>query len=467
MCHASLPNTGLGALRVRDDIKLGQEPMASGLFSIQQQPFFDEVSALCLSKGVAVSVFCAPPVGVYIDLATLSAVPRKTGGEVCYYTGFEPSRDGERLHYDLSRTVVQSGVFGIVFKLRCSKGFAVESVNATWDPDVIDPSMFHISRLSVDATVNFVVTHSERIEGQKTVFFQVACLHTNTLGRRLIRVHTLQLAVTSSLSNIFRYTEIDTVTSILLKQAATAALKGDGTFKERLSKSCVDMLHAYRVNCASMTSSGQLILPESLKLLPLYISSMRKMPAFRAGSEIRVDDRIAALIRVLGLPLALLAPLIYPRVYTAIPLTERAGLPTGVGDNVYMPPTMACSGERLGIDRAYIVENGLWIRLYIRESLPASVIHDVFGVSSMQEIPAAFAQPEASLSEEAVRILAIVQQIRRERLRMPWQPFSVVLPNTPDEPRLLATLCEDRIASETNYVEFLCHIHKLVQNKHD
>lgn len=105
-----------------------------------------------------------------------------------------------------------------MFKLRVSKGLAVDGMHATWDPEVIDPSTFAVSRMSVDSTVNFSLTHGERIEGQKHAYMQVACLYTSKKGRRLIRVHTLQLPVTSSLSNVFRYTEIDTVTNLLLKQ---------------------------------------------------------------------------------------------------------------------------------------------------------------------------------------------------------------------------------------------------------
>lgn len=40
--------------------------------------------------------------------------------------------------------------------------------------------------------------------------------------------------------------------------------------KEQAMNSCTDALYAYRKFCATVTSSGQLILPEALKLLPLY-----------------------------------------------------------------------------------------------------------------------------------------------------------------------------------------------------
>jgi len=467
MFHASLQNTGVGALRCRDDIKLSTAPVGGGLYTPQQAPFFEAVTADCLQRGVAVSVFCAPAVGAYIDVATLSVVPRRTGGEVCWFPGFNPQQDGEKMHYDISRAVVQNAVYSCVFKFRCCKGLSVDSMYATWEPEVIDPSTFHVSRLSVDATANIVIANSERIESQKHVYLQAACLHTDRRGRRIIRVHTQQLPVTSSLSNVFRYTDIDSVTNLLIKQAASSVLNGHAGFKDKLAKSCVDMLHAYRANCASMTSAVQLILPESLKLLPLYVGSIRKMAAFRSGSDIRVDDRVAALIRMVGLPIAQTAPLIYPRTYTLAPLPERAGLPTDVGDNVHMPPMIACSSDKLAHDRIYLVDNGAGLWLYIRKDVPADVLHQMFGVESAADVAARLAQAETELSDEANRILAILRQIRKDRVRLPWQPFSVVVPGTPEEPRLLAIICEDRVAGEMNYVDFLCHIHKLVQSKQD
>jgi len=465
--HASLPVLGVGALRPRDDLsmRVSSAPEAGGLFTVQQGPFFDALAADCLGRGVAVSVFLAPAVGAYIDAASLTCLPRRTGGEISMLAGFDPVRDGERLHYDISRIAVQACAYSCVFRLRCSKGLAVDSMLATWEPEVIDPSTFHVSRMSVDATASFVIVHSERIEGQKTVFLQVACLHTTRAGRRLLRVHTLALPVTTSLSNVFRYTEIDCVTNLLLKQAALGALSGNGAFKEKMSKSCVDMLHAYRVNCASMTSAGQLVLPESLKLLPLFVGSIRKLAAFRSGSDIRVDERLTFLVRMLGLPLSQTSLLVYPRVYQLLPLPERAGLRTGVADNVYLPPPIACSSDKLSSDRIYLIDNGQRLYIYVRPEVSLENLQDVFNVDNVAHVPAAFVAEE--LSEDVHRMLAIVQQIRKERNRLPWLTLSFVLPGSPEEPRLLSMFCEDRVSSEPCYIDFLCEMHRKVQSKQD
>lgn len=55
------------------------------------------------------------------------------------------------------------------------------------------------------------------------------------------------------------------------------------TLKEEAYKNSVEVLHAYRSKCASASASGQLILPESLKLLPLYSLALTKCCALRSA----------------------------------------------------------------------------------------------------------------------------------------------------------------------------------------
>jgi hypothetical protein len=53
--------------------------------------------------------------------------------------------------------------------------------------------------------------------------------------------------------------------------------------REKLSELCVKVLSAYRANCASSTSPGQLILPEAYKLLPVYVAALLRSKALRGG----------------------------------------------------------------------------------------------------------------------------------------------------------------------------------------
>ena len=128
---------------------------------------------------------------------------------------------------------------------------------------------------------------------------QCALLYTTVFGERRIRVMTLSLPCTSMLSNLFRSADLDSQFTCMLKQGKVIFIQfpilscGTSNFccfsfslyfvaangipvnslaqvREQMMNFCINILHAYRKFCATVSSSGQLILPEALKLLPLY-----------------------------------------------------------------------------------------------------------------------------------------------------------------------------------------------------
>lgn len=60
--------------------------------------------------------------------------------------------------------------------------------------------------------------------------------------------------------------------------------------RENLMNQCAQILACYRKNCASPSSSGQLILPECMKLLPVYTNCIIKSAILQAV-DINTDDR--------------------------------------------------------------------------------------------------------------------------------------------------------------------------------
>lgn len=55
-------------------------------------------------------------------------------------------------------------------------------------------------------------------------------------------------------------------------------------------------------------------------------------------------------------------------------------------------------------------------------------------------------------------------QVRAQRPHT-FQTVRVVAPKDPLEARVLSMLTEDRAQTSMNYVEFLCHVHRQIQQK--
>jgi hypothetical protein len=125
----------------------------------------------------------------------------------------------------------------------------------------------------------------------------------------------------------------------------SARLRGVACIPAELCETATAALLAYRTHCAANSAAGQLILPEALKLLPLYVSCMTRLPAFAQnrpnaagkGSSVvglgglgaagtapgapfaevamRCDRRAAELTALNALPVHRVLSAIYSRVY--------------------------------------------------------------------------------------------------------------------------------------------------------
>jgi len=71
-----------------------------------------------------------------------------------------------------------------------------------------------------------------------------------------------------------------------LTQISTKGAKGT---KEKIINDLVEMLTSYRSLCANQTNPSQLVLPETLTLLPLYLLTALKKPALKLLSTTFLD----------------------------------------------------------------------------------------------------------------------------------------------------------------------------------
>jgi protein transport protein SEC24 len=106
------------------------------------------------------------------------------------------------------------------------------------------------------------------------------------------------------------------------------------------------ILACYRKHCASPTSAGQLILPECLKLLPLYVSCLLKNDAFSGGSDITLDDRSYAMYFVSTMDLPTSVTYFYPRLISINNVDP---------DESDVPSPIRCSIDKMTDDGAFIL----------------------------------------------------------------------------------------------------------------
>lgn len=113
--------------------------------------------------------------------------------------------------------------------------------------------------------------------------------------------------------------------------------------QDSIVNGCANCLYNYRVNCAKHSTPGQLILPEAHKTLPLYALGLTKCPVLRSNSRIqrqathpsiqvrvRADERAAAMLAILQMPVHQIIALVHPRLFELHRLDEFCDVSTTI-----------------------------------------------------------------------------------------------------------------------------------------
>lgn len=250
----------------------------------------------------------------YVDLASIGILPHHTGGRVYRYPHFKANVDGNKLVAELAHVIKREHGFEAMMRVRTSTGlrpvdfYGPFTMNNTTDVE--------LATVDADSSVVVRIKHDDKLSENLDAHFQVALLYTTALGERRIRVHTLSLRVCTDMQMVFRGADMETLACVLpriaVKDARSVPLPA---LRQRLERHCVSILGSYRRRCTtSNASAGQLILPETLKLLPVYVGSMLKCTALRAGGDVSSDERMAAIFQMMATSPRRMLPFLYPRV---------------------------------------------------------------------------------------------------------------------------------------------------------
>ncbi|KAE9611541.1 putative von Willebrand factor, type A, Zinc finger, Sec23/Sec24-type, sec23/Sec24, trunk [Lupinus albus] len=449
-----LPSIGIGALSAREaegrtNISAGEKEAHKLLQPADKA--FKELAVEFAEYQVCVDVFVTTQ--TYVDIASLSVIPQTTGGQVYYYYPFSALSDPAKLYNDLRWNITRPQGFEAVMRVRCSQGIQVQEYHGNFCKRI--PTDVDLPGIDCDKTFMVTLKHDDKLQDGSECAFQCALLYTTMNGERRIRVITLSLPVTSMLSNLFRAADLDTQFCCFLKQAANEVpTKPLPLVREQVTTLCINALFAYRKYCATVSSSGQLILPEALKLLPLYTLALTKSTGMR--TEGKIDERSFWINYVSSLSVPLAIPLVYPRMISIHDLDSKED------EESVIPSFLPLSSENISDDGVYLLENGHDCLIYIGDSVNPDIVRRLFGVATVEEIPTLFVlqQYDNPLSK---KLNEVVNEIRRQRCS--YLRFKLCKKGDPSGMLFFSYMVEDKSAGGFSYVEFLIHAHRQIQNK--
>ncbi|CAM8985096.1 unnamed protein product [Rhodiola kirilowii] len=449
-----LPSVGIGALSARE--AEGRSNVSAGEKEAHKllQPADKTLKTMAIEFAeyqVCVDVFLTTQ--SYVDIASISVVPRTTGGQVYYYYPFSAISDPAKLYNDLRWNVTRPQGFEAVMRVRCSQGLQVQEYFGNFCRRI--PTDVDLPGIDCDKTIMVTLKHDDKLQDGSECSFQCALLYTTVYGQRRIRVCTLSLPCTSLLSNLFRAADLDTQFTCLLKQAGNdIPVNPLVQVKEQITNLCINILYSYRKYCATVSSSGQLILPEALKLLPLYTLALTKSTGLR--SDGRIDDRSFWVSLVSSISTTLAVPLVYPRMIAIHDLNSKED------DGPVVPPSIPLSSEHVSDNGIYLLENGDDGLIYVGNSADQDVIKQLFGFSSLEEIPTQIVLQNLG-NPLSKKLNDVVNEIRRQRCS--YLRLRFCKKGDPTGMLFFSYMVEDKSPSGPSYVEFLVHVHRQIQSK--
>jgi len=303
--------------------------------------------------------------------------------------------------------------------------------------------------------VTVEVKHDDKLPEDLMAYVQVALLYTSISGQRKLRLHNLALPVSSTLADLFKSCDVDTISNALTKEYGKALLASHTykQLKENLVNRVSNSLACYRQHCAAPSQPGQLILPETLKLLPLYCHCLLRSPALMPSLEVGFDERSNLLQRLAMMGVEATELFLYPRLYS---------LNMSTLGNEGMPPIVRSSYDRIRESGPHLLENGLVLILWLGTNTPSKWLQDVLGATNLEQVDPSAGNLQPFDNPTSTRIRGIIDAIRQKRGT--YLRLNIVRQKDKTEHIFNQFLVEDKTDIGVNYTDFLCAVHREIRN---
>lgn len=297
----------------------------------------------------------------------------------------------------------------------------------------------------------------ESLSDVQTVCFQAALLYTSSKGERRIRVHTLCVPTAATLPDILNSADQQCIVGLLAKMAVDRSMQSNlSDAREALVNVAIDVISTYKLSLNLNTGATGLLVPNCLKLLPLYISALLKFIAFRTGVATRLDDRVKAMCDMKTKPLNHLIQMIYPDLYAVHNLEEQPTILNEEEEPVPQPPHLQLTARNIDSNGAYILDAGETMLLMVCPSVSQVFLNQALGVSDYNSISDDLHELPLLENQHNQRLNCFVNYLNEEK------PFPATIQifreNSPIRNVFYERLIEDRVESALSYHEFLQHL---------
>jgi len=445
------PTLGEGKLNNREGAKpaasKGKDGSKSGSLLLPENDFYKKFAVDASKQQVCIDVWsCA---SAYTDLAALGQLAKHTTGSVMHYPNFSDVTMGERLYGDIRHNLTREQGWEAVMRVRVSRGLRISAFHGHFF--IRGTDLLALPNVDADKTFAVDIGHDDNTLPGDTCCMQAALLYTTSAGVRRIRVHTVELPVTSSLAALYDACDPDACVNLAGRVALDTALNSDlikGA--EKLQNQCLEMLRSYRSLCPpSVKTNATLLLPQTLRLFPLYTLGLMKSGLF--APEVKPDERSFLFNLFSTAPVPHTTALLHPRLLQVFP-AQYPIPPTE------LPRLLPLSATSLNTGGVFLIEDGTSLVLWLGKDTPSDFLQQAFGWPQLEGVDASTLRLlPAEQAPMAAAVHALCDLLRRSRSG--WLAVRVIKQGENDG-GFVRALIEDQTRQMMSYNEFMAHSHR-------
>ncbi|KAI9850629.1 MAG: COPII subunit [Thelocarpon superellum] len=412
---ASIPTVGVGKLEMREDKKLLGTAKENALLGTANS-FYKSFAVECSKNQVSIDMFLFS--SQYQDVASLSNLPRFTGGQTYFYPGWNAARSEDAIKFAQEFSDYLSAEIGLeaVLRVRATSGLRMSTFYGNFFNRSSDLCAFPAFPRDQSYVVEVAIDESLT---RGFVTLQTAVLHTTCNGERRIRVLTLSLPTTQNVGDVYASADQMAITAYYSHKSVERALgSGLESTRDQLQSRLVELLQTYRKELAGGNmGGGGLQFPANLRALPVLFLGLMKHVGLRKSAQIPSDLRSAALCLLSTLPLPLLMQYIYPRLYSLHDMPEDAGLPNASTGEIVMPPPANLISGSLVPYGLYLIDDGQTQFLWVGRDAVPQLISDVFGMPDKNSLKIGKTSLPVLDNDFNEKVRAVVEKSRDHRTK--------------------------------------------------
>ena len=475
-------NHGFGASIIREIYLKNnkvKDPHKSNPF-FPQHNLFAEIGQKAAKNKIVIDQFIF--LSELYDISTFSIASTLSGGDIFFYQdvgGEVPQYLYEKLYFDITRVLTRPNYYNCKFMLRYSKGIDCYEILGPFTKKLGDA--FELGGCDPDYCFYYNFRLNQQLKKDEILHIQLAALYEDNYSDIYIRVFNYSFEVIEELPNLFGLLDMNSIMkSLVYKSISLIYNTNFQDIKKFLEDKIINTFKYYRINVKKKASASQLIIPLGIQYIPSYINSFLKLNIFSDNAK---SDKINQILyianKLLREPINRTIKFLYPKFYRIDNIKKgqydinneenriyNIGLLNEKYNIINKPLLLRLSKDEIDFDSAYLIDDGIFINIFIFNQINSNFYQDLFNIGNFYDLKNIGINElnQENQTELNQRILNLISQLRIENDDY-VQPIRIFFFEENDISNFILNqlLKEDELNGYSNYTEYLCTIHKKIQ----